>query len=126
MPDPALSDEIRQAVRTMFRTIWNLETLLFLHRNADRSWSTSALVKELRSGETAIKDSIERLQVVGLVIETESGCYQYRPANEDLDRLVMTLKQLYAERPYALIAEIASAPSPGIQSFADAFKFRKD
>jgi len=126
MQDRPISDKIRRFIRKAIRTTWTLETLLFLLRHQSQSWSTSSLVKELRSSELAISGSVSQLVRIGLVIEIDRDMFQYRPANEELAELADNLKELNAGRPYALIEEIAAAQGAGAQDFADAFKLRKD
>ncbi|MFZ1988329.1 MAG: hypothetical protein WAW96_01030 [Alphaproteobacteria bacterium] len=126
MRDHPITDKIRGLIRATIRTTWTLEALLFLLRNESQSWPIASIVKELRSSELAISEGMARLVNIGLVVETEPRRFRYRPANGELAELATALSQIHAERPYALIEEIASAQSAGIQDFADAFKLRKD
>jgi hypothetical protein len=43
-----------------------------------------------------------------------------------LDHAVGQVERVYAERPSAVVKAILSAPNDKIQSFADAFRLRKD
>jgi hypothetical protein len=105
--------------------VWALELLLVMRRAAGRAWTIDALTQELRSNRTLVADIVAGFVRNGL-LEEQGDSFRYKPANEDLDDLVRQLDQLYAERPLALIKEIVSAPNERIQSFADAFKLKKD
>jgi hypothetical protein len=66
------------------------------------------------------------LQAVGLVAPEAGGAFRYSPASSQLDRLVGQLAQLYRERPMAVTKAIFANPNDKLQTFADAFKLKKD
>jgi hypothetical protein len=84
------------------------------------------LTEELRSSRFVIADVVATFRSAGLVSDDGEGTFRYGPANSDIDRLVGLVEIEYAQRPTAVVKAILSAPNDKIQTFADAFKIRKD
>lgn len=111
-------------VREHIRSVWALELLLLLRRDAERCWAPADLVRELRASQMLVSDNLQRLEAAGIVIPDDTGCYRYAPASPVLDGLCGRLEAAYRERPVAVVNMIAKPSS--VQSLADAFKFRGD
>jgi hypothetical protein len=123
---PMIRDDVLRFVRGSIKSVWMLDLLLLMRRGGDRAWPIDELTRELRGNRTLVLDLLSGLGKAGLVETDEAGNYRYRPANEETDALVGELERIYMERPLTLIREIVSAPNEKIQSFADAFKLKKD
>lgn len=119
-------DEILQFVQASFRSVWPLELLLLLSRDAAREWQVNALVRELRASIPAIVSGLAALEAVQLVSLGHERVYRYQPASAEHDELVRALLDLYQRKPQAVRGAIFSAPTDRIQLFADAFRLRKD
>lgn len=120
-----LDDATRRFLRRHIRSVWALDALLTLKRNAGQSWTADSLTAELRAARPMVSEMLHAFRAASLVQETPEGV-RYAPADAGDAKAVETLDRLYAERPTALIREIMAAPSDRLQGFADAFKFRKD
>ncbi|HEY8573056.1 hypothetical protein [Phenylobacterium sp.] len=112
-------------VREHVRSVWALELLLALKREADRCWRVDELVRDLRASTMLVTTNLPAFERSGLAVRDDSGCFRYAPANAVLDELVAALEQAYRERPVAII-NLISRPADAVQSLADAFKFRGD
>jgi hypothetical protein len=121
-----IAEPVLRFIRSSIKSVWTLELLLVMRRAAGRAWTIDEITNEMRSNRTLVSDIVTALIKDGLIEEQASGVFRYRPANAELDELVQQLDRLYAERPLALIKEIVSAPNERIQTFADAFKLKKD
>lgn len=121
-----IPEEVLRFIRSTIKSVWTLDVLLMLRRGRARTWQIDELVRELRGNRTLVHDVLSVLAKAGLVETGEDGTCRYRPATEEADALVAELERIYVERPLALIKEIVSAPNEKIQSFADAFKLKKD
>ena len=121
-----IAEPVLRFVRSSIKSVWALELLLVMRRRGSRVWTIDELTHELRSNRTLVADIVAAFAKSGLIDEREPGSFRYQPASAELDELVQQLDRLYAERPLALIKEIVSAPNERIQSFADAFKLKKD
>lgn len=113
-------------IRDTFRSVWALELLLHHKRTRDRTWSSSELVRELRSSEHVVTTAGGQLVAAGLLIQNEDRDYGYAPASADLACLVDAAEAAYATSPNAVRRMIVSSPNIGLTAFADAFRLRKE
>ena len=110
-------------VRQSVRSVWAMELLLLLRRDASRHWQPSELVRELRASSTLIQDNLAVFERNGLAVSDAAGWY-FAPANEKLQELTDRLAQAFRERPVATMT-LVTHPDP-LQSLSDAFKLRGD
>jgi hypothetical protein len=104
----------------------DLRLLILISREAARSWTSEDLNRDLRGSLALVEEILLRFVAAGLVATEPDGRFTFRPATPELARLVEQLQQEYATRPLAVVREIVSAPNAKIQTFADAFKVKKD
>jgi hypothetical protein len=110
-------------VRESVRSVWAMELLLLLHRDASRHWQPAELVRELRANLALIQDNLAVFQRSGLAVSDEKG-WHFAPANEKLRELTERLAQAFRERPVATMTLVTRADP--LQSLSDAFKLRGD
>jgi hypothetical protein len=103
-----------------------LELLLFLRANAGRAFASEELVRDMRASEFVVRGSLQILEATGLVKAADDTTYRYSPAVPQLDDYVRELETLYRDRPTSVIGAIFSSPADRLQTFADAFKLKKD
>lgn len=115
--------EVEEFIRAYVPSIWALELLLLLQRDPARSWTPSALVKELRASAGLVDDNLSRFERHGLILHSDQG-WQFQPANAKLAELAAGLSALYRERPMHVMNMIAR--SDALRSLADAFRIKKD
>ena len=120
-----MDENLAEFIETSFGSVWSLETLLFLRRERDRSWTREELVQQLRSSEAVVAEAVERLVVSGLLLADEAGAVRYAPASPDLERLSESLEAEYRKAPTAVRRVIVQTPLGKLRSFADAFKVTK-
>jgi hypothetical protein len=118
--------ELLDFIRSSIRSVWALELLLLMRQQSQRAWSATELVRESRSSDFVVSDSLSTLQAAGLVAAEGEGVHRYAPASPQLDRLVQQLEQVYRERPVAVTKAIFSSPNDKLQNFADAFRLKND
>lgn len=106
--------------------MWTLELLLCLRRSAERTWSATELIRELRASESIVVDGLRHLERAGLTAPDPDGRYRYRPASSALDGLVVDLERLYRERPSTVTQMIFGTSNEKLHKFADAFRLKKD
>ena len=121
-----IAGDVLEFIQSSFKSIWSLELLLFLQRSADRAWTTSELVRELRGSEHVVRQSLAALLAAGLVSAEANETFRYAPASPDLHRLALETERTYRERPGAVRQAILSAPNEKLRTFADAFRLKKD
>ena len=118
--------EILQFVGSTFRSVWSFELLLVLTRTPHRAWQLEALVHELRASTSLVAGGLHSLKDAGLVSVDNQQMYRFQPASPELGELADALIDLYNRKPRAVMRAIFSAPADRIQTFADAFRLRKD
>jgi len=121
-----LSPDVERFIRDFIKSVWHLELLLLLRRDPARQWGAESLVRELRSSMLIVADALKELDRAALLAHDENGNVQYRPATPQLDELVRRIELDYANSPILVTHTIWSAPSLKIQTFADAFRLKKD
>lgn len=121
-----IENEPLEFVRTSIRSVWTLELLLCLSRSPSRGWTPPELVRELRASDPIVGDGLAGLQVAGLVRPSPDGLFFYAPASSQLDRLVQELARLYRDKPTLVTRAIFGSPDGRLQSFADAFRLKKE
>jgi hypothetical protein len=118
--------EVASFIRSSFRSVWAIELMLHLKRNAGRAWSTAELVEALRASELVVANGLEALVAAGLAVAQEDGRARYAPASPDAEELADATEELYAKKPDAVRRLIIAAASDGLAAFADAFRLRRD
>lgn len=129
MEDSDFSEAFFAFIHTTVPSVSVAELILLISGQRDRWWTVPEVRRELPADvnitESGIAAAMETLRARGLV-EADSGKRsRYRPASEALEAHVRTLAQAYNQRPVTLIRMIYALRDSRIQSFADAFKFRK-
>lgn len=102
-------DDVLAFIANSIGSVWALELLLLLKRDAGRGWDADSLVRELRGSPIVIDEALQRLRAAGLVIQVDAGTYRYRPASPQLDGIASKLEGVYAARPIAVIKAIVAA-----------------
>ncbi len=115
--------EVLAFARTV-RSIWTVHMLLLFSDARDRQWTALEIVRELRASSGVVEEGLRTLVSGGLVAEQDAA-FVFRPASSFLEEAVTALAALYRERPLAVTNALYS-PTSAVQSFADAFRFRKD
>jgi hypothetical protein len=113
-------------ISSNFRSVWPLELLLVLRQEALRAWPVDKLVRELRASSTALTEGLAALRRSGLARVDQQGAYRFEASSAEAAELGRELIDLYNRKPRAVMRAITSAPNERIQTFADAFRIRKD
>lgn len=120
-----MDPNLAELIESSFDSVWSLELLLMLRARGDRTWTVEELISELRSSELVVSQSLARLQMAGLVADEGGGRVRYAPASRQLDDLLIKLDEEYRSRPALIRRLIVARPQAKLQSFSDAFLFRK-
>lgn len=126
MNDP-LPAKIREFIAHHVDSVALLEALILLRQDAQRAWSAEELARQLYLSEKmcyAMLDDLERRRYV--IRDPITKAVNYACPDLQADALLASLEDLYRERRVAVISEIHSHPVSKVQTFADAFRLRKD
>lgn len=120
--------DIKRFIEAQIESLAQLEGLLLLRKEPQRLWTSSEMAKTLylppEMGSALLTDFSRR----GFAAEVagKSDCYSYRSIDAETDRLIDQLATIYQERRVAVISLIYSKPLNKVQTFADAFRLRKE
>lgn len=127
MPDdfPA---ELQQFVERHIESLAELEAVLLLREDPTRTWTPAEVARVLYTMTEMSANQLTNLARRGLLEQRASPevGYRYCPASAELDRLMGDLAVIYRQRRVAVITLIYSKPLNKVQSFADAFRLRKE
>ena len=115
MEDAAFSDEFCRFLHALVPNVSAAELLLELRARGDRG------VLPRSNPDRLILESFVRHGVAAALADG----FVYR-APEEVERHVNTLAQAYKERPVTLFRIIYALRDAKVQSFADAFRLRKE
>ena len=120
--------DVRAFIATHISSIAQLEMLLLLRSDPNKQWDVDEISKALYATAEMSAGQLANLQACGLLAVSESAAtrYQYWPSSPELDRVVGKLAELYRDRRVSVITVLYSEPVNKVQTFADAFKLRKD
>ena len=118
------TDDLLRLIGSSFRSVWALELLLFLKREA-RPIPPAELISALRASDLVVNKALDALIAGGLVSLDDKGAI-YMPVNDQVAKRMDEVEKLYAARPDAVRRVIVSAASSGATAFADAFRLRKE
>jgi hypothetical protein len=120
--------EIEQFIGQHIESLAQLEMLLLLRTESTRSWSCYDLARQLYITPDVCTGIIADLERRGLVLRdaADSSLARYRSSGASVDQLIDQLAALYQQRRVAVITLIYSKPVKKVQTFADAFRLRRE
>ena len=118
------SEDLIRFIGSSFRSVWALELLLVLKRDA-RVWSREELVANMRASELVVSKALDALVAAGLATIDGEGA-TYMPISPEVAACVDQVEHLYTVRPDAVRRAIVSTSASGAAAFSDAFRLRKD
>lgn len=126
--DDAFPADVRAFIAEHISSIAELEMLLLLRSDPARQWDVVEISKALYATPEMSAGQLASLQDRGLLIASGEPeyRYQYRPGTPELEDMVNRLAELYKERRVSVITALYSEPVNKVQTFADAFKLRKE
>jgi hypothetical protein len=120
--------EIEQFIGQNIESLAQLELLLLLRQDSGRSWSCFDLARQMYITPDVCSGIIADLERRGFVLRdaADSGLIRYRSGGAEVDALIDQLAALYHQRRVAVITLIYSKPMKKVQTFADAFRLRRE
>jgi hypothetical protein len=116
---------VRQLIAQHIESVEQLEVLLHLRANSDRGWTADEIAQTLHIQPDSAGRRLDDLCGRGFCA-VEGDRYRYSPAVPAVDAVVGGLAQVYATHRVSVISLIFSKPTDTIQTFADAFRIRRD
>jgi hypothetical protein len=124
-----IPDYVSQFISDHVDSVELIDVLLLIRRNRTREWTAEEIGQRLYTTAKSAANRLEALRASGLAVAADGAdqtTYRYAPRDGALDRAAAGLEEAYGMRRTTVINLIFSKPSPGLRSFADAFRIRDD
>jgi hypothetical protein len=127
MADEFTSD-VKQFIDQNIESIAQLEALLLMFRDPQRGWDAAEIAKSLyippEMAATLLAD-FHRRRYIKLMPGSDAS-FAYGPQEAKDEQLIKELAAAYQDRRVAITSLIYSKPLNKVQTFADAFRLRKE
>ena len=120
--------DLKRFVESHISSVAQLELLLLLRSNVDKTWTPEEAAKSLYTAPDIVAGQLAELHQRGLLalLQNPGPGYRYLPTSPELADLVSRLGEFYKERRVSVITLIYSQPLDKVRTFADAFRLRKE
>lgn len=126
MSGDQIPENIRQFIYACIDSVEQIEVLALLHEQPSKEWSFLSVSQELRSTEGSVEKRLRDLSDRRVIQPISNATFRYEPRSEEIRQVVTELMGIYRLRPYRVMELIFSKPVNAMQSFADAFRFKKE
>lgn len=126
MSNDQIPENIRQFIFACIDSVEQLEVLAMLHDQPEKDWTYLALSQELRSTENSVEKRVRDLVDRRVIQPIAADSFRFNPRSDEIRQVVHDLVGVYRLRPYRVMELIFSKPVNAMQSFADAFRFKKE
>jgi hypothetical protein len=126
--DEGISPELKRFIRQYIQSVEQLEILLLLRSQSSRPWTAKKVFDVIRSSERSAAMRLADFARDGFLLADpeDPDAYRYQPKTVELDRLVEATAAVYQSRRVLVIETIFTPDADPAQSFADAFRFKKE
>jgi hypothetical protein len=123
----AIPADLKQFLAEHIESLAQLEALLMMLGEPQRAWTCEELARGLYISGDMCLGIVADLERRGLVVREEhSAGVRYSERDDERTSLLSRLAALYRERRVAVITQIYSNPTSKVQTFADAFRLRRE
>ena len=128
MSAESLPASVRQLLSRHIKSVEQLEVLLLLRSNSQRAWTASQVYDVVRSSQCSIQARLQTFVTEGFVAEDKGPpqTFRFAPKDQNLQSAVDQTAAAYQTSRVRVIEAIFAPEADPVQSFADAFKLRKD
>jgi hypothetical protein len=123
MPDSYVSDDLRSFILKRIDSVAQIESLLLIRADPASRWDAGQIAKRLYIGQTEASEVLDRLCAAGLLVCAD-GIYRLDGVLPENRQMIDELLEVYS-RHLIPVTNIVHSKPHRIESFADAFKFRK-
>lgn len=128
MAEADLSPELIRFIHATLPSYEAAVVLVYVSREAERSWTLEDLVSAIGPESidaAAARAHVEHFVRLGILEALSSEQFRFR-SQEEAAAVVAQLRLAYDERPVTLIRALDTAARAKIQSFADAFRLKRE
>ncbi len=123
MAGETIPKQLRAFLLRHILSVTQLEALLLLYENPEKSWTVAETTARLYARESDVAEMLARLAADGFLAERD-GAYRYACDPPELHETVTNLAAFYRQHLIPVTNLIHQRPRGAI-SFAEAFRFRK-
>jgi hypothetical protein len=124
MSAPELSHAVRSLINHHMASMDHVAVLLVLQGAQDQSHGSSEIARQSRL-ESDVVERVLRELTASHLIRRDGDRFQYAPAPA-MRGAVDDLAEMYRTKPVTLVRAVYERPARAVQSFADAFRLRKE
>lgn len=128
MSSPQIPAAVLQFIAERIDTVPQLEALLLLYENPQRTWTDEQLAARIyvsRAAAAQILQALQRQQLVA-VEPTQATHYRYNPQWDPTGGVMPEVATAYSRHLVPLATFIHSRASSAVREFARAFDLKKD
>jgi hypothetical protein len=119
--------ELEQFIALHIESLAHLEALLLMRNESERQWDAAEFSRRLYITPDMGAGIVAELERHGFVERSGENPEYFRYRRDpQMDRQVGDLAALYQQRRVAVITKIFSKPVKKVQTFADAFRLRRE
>jgi hypothetical protein len=130
MPDSAdaLPPAVKQLLSQYIRSVEQLEVLLLVQSQPNRAWTAGEVYDVIRSSKASVEERLKAFTSFGFLVEEPGppARFRYAPKDAELRTAVEATASVYQTWRIRVIEAIFAPEIDPVQSFADAFKLRKE
>lgn len=130
MTDAGLPAEVRDLIAQHMRSMHHVDVLLLLRGAASEAWTARRAATVLQADPARLTPCLTELAAAGLLAPAgaapDGPAFRYAPRTTALQHATDLLAAMNNERPVTLIRAVYDRPADPVQSFADAFRLRRE
>lgn len=128
MANDTLPAVVRQFLARHIQSVEQLEVLLLLRSEPQRAWTVGEVYDVIRSSTASIASRLKTFTNDGFAIEeaTSAPAYRFAPKDDNLRMAIDQTATAYQVSRVRVIEAIFTPASDPVQTFADAFRLRRD
>jgi hypothetical protein len=115
---------VRTLIRRHVRSVGELELLIMLHAERDRSWSVDEICEALACPQSWAVAQLEAMASGGLLAPVD-GEWRFAPASSELEEATAALEEAYRLQSRDVVRFVFATPGRDLKEFSDAFRLRR-
>ena len=127
-PGNHIPKEVQRFLFQHISSTEQLEVLLMLSRHPSQVWTAAGVYACLKTNMESISRHLQEFRRRGLLVleKEDPPAYRFKTGDANCLQILDQLRVIYRTEMHRVIDVIYSKPSAAAQSFADAFRLRKD
>jgi DNA-binding IclR family transcriptional regulator len=116
---------VRTLIRRHVRSVGELELLMLLWAERDRSWSVEEICEALACPRSWADAQLDVMTSAGLITPAD-GRWRFAPASAELETATAALEESYRLHSREVVQFVFATPGRDLKEFSDAFRLRRE